>query len=62
VTLALDGQWSKIKKGRDHLAPVEPNFSPSAVAAKARDRDSRTSRSAEKNATLNDIIGNAFGL
>ncbi|MBN9248332.1 MAG: L,D-transpeptidase family protein, partial [Hyphomicrobium sp.] len=29
VTQALDGQWEKINKGRDHLAPVEPSFNPS---------------------------------
>ena len=36
VTLALDGKWDKIDKGRDHLAPVEPNFDPAAVAASAK--------------------------
>jgi murein L,D-transpeptidase YcbB/YkuD len=25
VTQALDGAWAQISKGRDHLAPVEPN-------------------------------------
>jgi hypothetical protein len=62
VTLALDGQWSKIKKGRNHLAPVEPSFNPGAVASKSRGRDSATRRSAQSNATLGDIIGSAFGL
>ncbi|HVX36729.1 MAG TPA: L,D-transpeptidase family protein [Hyphomicrobium sp.] len=62
ITLALDGQWSKIRKGRDHLAPVEPSFSPAAVAAKARDIDREAPRSAQKDATLGDIIGNALGL
>lgn len=33
VTLALDGKWDKIDKGRDHLAPVVPNHS--AVVAGA---------------------------
>ncbi len=27
ITLALEGKWSQIVKGRDHLAPVEPNLS-----------------------------------
>ncbi len=64
VTLALDGQWSKIKKGRNHLAPVEPSFNPAAVASKSRGRDTATAtrRSAQTNATLGDIIGSAFGL
>lgn len=62
VTLALDGQWSKIKKGRNHLAPVEPSFSPASVAAKSRGQDSPSRRSAQTNATLGDIIGSAFGL
>ncbi|MBN9291151.1 MAG: L,D-transpeptidase family protein [Hyphomicrobium denitrificans] len=62
VTLALDGQWSKIKKGRNHLAPVEPSFNPGAVASKSSGRDSATRRSAQSNATLGDIIGSAFGL
>lgn len=62
VTLALDGQWSKIKKGRNHLAPVEPSFSPASVAAKSRSQDSPSRRSAQTNATLGDIIGSAFGL
>ena len=26
VTQALDGDWDRIRKGRDHLAPVEPDF------------------------------------
>jgi len=62
VTLALDGQWSKIKKGRNHLAPVEPSFNPAAVAAKSRGQDGPSRRSAQTDATLGDIIGSAFGL
>lgn len=27
ITLALEGKWNQIVKGRDHLAPVEPNLS-----------------------------------
>ncbi|MEQ1653311.1 MAG: L,D-transpeptidase family protein [Hyphomicrobium sp.] len=63
VTQALDGQWDKINKGRDHLAPVEPNFNPAAVAARAPASVNRAlPRSAQKDATLGDIIGGAFGL
>jgi murein L,D-transpeptidase YcbB/YkuD len=62
VTLALDGKWSKIKKGRDHLAPVEPDFNPSALAARTRAERNEVPRSAQKDATVGDIIGNAFGL
>ena len=44
ITQALDGKWAEIIKGRDHLAPVEPNIAdaeaiavrPRAVAAAAR--------------------------
>jgi L,D-transpeptidase YcbB len=62
ITQALDGEWDKIDKGRDHLAPVEPEFDPSAVAAHAPDSTSDLPPSAQKNATLGDIIGNALGL
>ena len=33
VTQALDGEWSKIVKGRNHLAPVKPRFDPDKVAS-----------------------------
>jgi L,D-transpeptidase YcbB len=62
VTQALDGDWDKINKGRNHLAPVEPDFNPEAVAARAPDRSQNLTRSAQKNATISDIIGNALGL
>ena len=63
VTQALDGDWNKIKKGRDHLAPVETNFNPAAVAARAPLPPSRVlRRSAQKSATLSDILGSALGL
>lgn len=59
ITQALDGEWDKIRKGRNHLAAVEPNFSPSAVArSRGQNRPSRTAR---KEATVGDIIGNALG-
>jgi L,D-transpeptidase YcbB len=62
VTQALDGDWNKIKKGRNHLAPVETNFNPAAVAARQPPQINRIlPRSAQKNATLGDIIGGALG-
>ena len=63
VTQALDGDWKKINKGRDHLAPVATNFNPAAVAARQPAPANRMMpRSAQKSATLGDIIGDAFGL
>ncbi|MGD9786218.1 MAG: L,D-transpeptidase family protein [Hyphomicrobiaceae bacterium] len=32
VTLALDGAWRKIDKGRNHLAPAKPSFDPDRIA------------------------------
>lgn len=63
VTQALDGQWQKINKGRDHLAPVEPSFNPSAVAARGQNIDGEYVPSGKrKSANVGDIIGNALGL
>jgi murein L,D-transpeptidase YcbB/YkuD len=62
VTQALDGDWDKINKGHNHLAPVEPDFNPEALAASSPDRSPNLTRSAQKNATISDIIGNALGL
>ena len=63
VTQALDGDWDKINKGRDHLAPVATNFNPAAVAARQPAPANRIlRRAAQKQATLGDIIGGAFGL
>ena len=63
VTQALNGDWDKINKGRDHLAPVETNFNPAVVAARQPAPANRIlPRSAQKEATLGDIIGGAFGL
>ena len=62
VTQALDGDWDKIRKGRDHLAPVEP-INTQAVATRAPLKINRTlPRSAQKNATTSDIFGSALGL
>jgi murein L,D-transpeptidase YcbB/YkuD len=46
VTQALDGNWAKIAKGRDHLAPVEPNRT--HLADKPQQRPSRVSQSASQ--------------
>ncbi|WP_045834670.1 L,D-transpeptidase family protein [Hyphomicrobium sp. 99] len=63
VTQALDGQWEKINKGRDHLAPVEPSFNPSAVAARGQNMDGDyVPASKRKSANVGDMIGNALGL
>jgi murein L,D-transpeptidase YcbB/YkuD len=63
ITQALDGEWSKINKGHDHLAPVEPDFNPEALAARTREPDAGDDRyPAQKNATVGNIIGNALGL
>jgi len=63
VTQALDGQWDKINKGRDHLAPVEPSFNPAAVAARGENIDGDyVPSSKRKSANVGDMIGNALGL
>jgi len=51
ITLALEGKWNLIAKGRDHLAPVEPtSLAPARVAQpKAREK------------TVGDYIGAALG-
>ncbi len=61
ITQALDGQWNKINHGRDHLAPVEPNFNPEALEARTREDDDNAYPT-QKNANLGDIIGNALGV
>ena len=55
ITQALDGQWDKINKGRDHLAPVQPNFKPSHMPMAERERR-------PKEASVGDTLGNAFGI
>lgn len=62
VTQALDGDWHKINKGRDHLAPVQP-INTSAVAARATQQVNRAlPRSAQKDASIGDILQSAFGI
>lgn len=57
ITQALDGQWDKINKGRDHLAPPQPNFNTKAVASSASGRPKQSSPK-----TTGDIISDLFGL
>lgn len=63
ITQALDGEWRKINHGHDHLAPVEPDFNPEALAVRSRDNDVENEPyPARQNATLGNMIGNALGL
>ncbi len=39
ITLALEGKWDRIVKGRDHLAPVEPDLSSAGTQHYAEDED-----------------------
>ncbi|MDX2258063.1 MAG: L,D-transpeptidase family protein [Hyphomicrobiaceae bacterium] len=56
VTQALDGDWKKIAKGRDHLAKVQPRFDPRSVASEPA--QSRR----QSDPSVGDIIGNIFNL
>ena len=55
IIQALDGQWDKINKGRDHLAPVQPNFKPSQVPVAERERR-------PKEASVGETLSGAFGI
>ena len=68
VTQALDGDWDRIRKGRDHLAPVEPNFSRRDVSQRqSRDDDDDSSSVASyrprkpQSDSVGDMIGNVLG-
>lgn len=58
ITQALDGKWNEINKGRDHLAPVEPNFNPKRTA------EPRIAQQQHRNreSSVSDVIGSAFGI
>jgi len=62
VRQALDGEWSKIDKGRNHLAPVKPRFDPENVASKpiAASRSRQTS-STSSSVGVGDLISDALG-
>lgn len=51
VTQALDGKWTEIAKGPDHLAPVKPDFS----------RPVRAARRVPKEQSAGDILNSALG-
>ena len=60
VIQALDGQWDKIAKGRDHLAKPQPNFNPKAVAASSAGVAAQSKRRAAKQ-TTGDLLSDVFG-
>lgn len=51
ITQALEGKWTQIAKGRDHLAPPTPDFS----------KPTRTARSKGPEKSTGDVIGSALG-
>ena len=59
VTQALDGDWAKIAKGRDHLAAPQPNFNPKTpvpqVAQQQRKRKLETT-----GGIISDVLGLSF--
>jgi len=57
ITQALEGQWDKINKGRNHLAPPQPNFNPKAVAS-----SSPTQQKRREPRSTGDLISDMFGL
>ncbi len=59
VAQALDKQWDKISKGRNHLAPPEPNFNPRAVAASPAGQAAQGKRKQAQ--STGDLIGDIFG-
>jgi murein L,D-transpeptidase YcbB/YkuD len=64
ITLALEGKWDKIVKGRDHLAPVELNLADAArrgpAANEAGELPGRQSRAGRKTKG-NDLFESVFG-
>jgi murein L,D-transpeptidase YcbB/YkuD len=56
ITQALQGKWSEIDVGRDHLAPVEP-VEPGTLA----DTGSIARSARNRQPTIVDIVGNALG-
>ena len=57
VSQALEGQWDKIAKGRDHLAPVEPSFNPKAVAASSPAAQGRRKQAQSTGDLISDVFG-----
>ena len=56
VTQALDGDWKRINKGRNHLAPPQPKFDKNKVA------QSPPAKRRKKGESASSIFGDAFGL
>ena len=63
MTQALDGDWAKINKGRDHLAKPQPRFKRNEVAAGEGGLVPAASngRRTKKPASVADMISNALG-
>lgn len=57
VAQALDKQWERIAKGRNHLSPPEPNFNPRAVAATPPQAQAKRKQAQ----STGDLIGDMFG-
>lgn len=55
ITQALDGQWTKIAKGRDHLAPVELTSAPSLSTRRS------AAKKQPQTTPVSDFISNALG-
>ncbi len=56
VRQALDGDWKKINKGRNHLAPAKPRFDPEKVAR------SSPKRRRKKEQSVGALINRALGV
>jgi L,D-transpeptidase YcbB len=61
IVLALEGKWDQINKGRDHLAPVQPNFDPSRAPPPRVAAQTYRLRG-QRQQTVGDYIGNALGI
>ena len=59
ITQALDGDWAKIAKGRDHLAAPQPNFNPKAPLPQIAQQQQQRRRKLE---TTGGIISDVLGL
>jgi murein L,D-transpeptidase YcbB/YkuD len=55
ITLALEGKWSQIDVGRNHLAPVEP------LAPRAEPPPGPSARYRRSQPTIVDMVGQALG-
>ncbi len=61
VTQALDGDWAKIAKGRDHLAAPVPNFNAKAPAApQIAERQQKRRKLETTGGIISDVLGLSF--